>query len=156
MEFDLYTEEGLKSSAVKYGSKSTDFSKAESTSIIPKSATSTNVTLPDFNAKYLRWQLFDSETATTPVANITDILSNSSSLVKGSDLIYYATDIAGEAARTVTFDFSKLAEGANVENYILKCTWANNNDDDAKVVTYNGKLISSRSQLLMENIPLSL
>lgn len=139
MEFDLYTEEGLKSSAVKYGSKSTDFSKAESTSIIPKSATSTNVTLPDFNAKYLRWQLFESETATTPVANITDILSNSSSLVKGSDLIYYATDIAGEAARTVTFDFSKLAEGANVENYILKCTWANNNDDDAKVVTYNGK-----------------
>lgn len=139
MEFDLYTEEGLKSSAVKYGSKSTDFSKAESTSIIPKSATSTNVTLPDFNAKYLRWQLFDSEAATTPVANITDILSNSSSLVKGSDLIYYATDIAGEAARTVTFDFSKLAEGANVENYILKCTWANNNDDDAKVVTYNGK-----------------
>lgn len=139
MEFDLYTEEGLKSSAVKYGSKSTDFSKAESTSIIPKSATSTNVTLPDFNAKYLRWQLFESETATTPVANITDILSNSSSLVKGSDLIYYATDIAGEAARTVTFDFSKLAEGANVENYVLKCTWANNNDDDAKVVTYNGK-----------------
>lgn len=139
MEFDLYTEEGLKSSAVKYGSKSTDFSKAESTSIIPKFATSINVTLPDFNAKYLRWQLFDSETATTPVANITDILSNSSSLVKGSDLIYYATDIAGEAARTVTFDFSKLAEGANVENYVLKCTWANNNDDDAKVVTYNGK-----------------
>lgn len=139
MEFDLYTEEGLKSSPVKYGSNSADFSKAESTSIIPKSATSTNVTLPDFNAKYLRWQLFDSETATTPVANITDILSNSSSLVKGSDLIYYATDIAGEAARTVTFDFSKLAEGANVENYILKCTWANNNDDDAKVVTYNGK-----------------
>ena len=139
MEFDLYTEEGLKSSPVKYGSNSADFSKAESTSIIPKSATSTNVTLPDFNAKYLRWQLFDSETATTPVANITDILSNSSSLVKGSDLIYYATDIAGEAARTVTFDFSKLAEGANVENYVLKCTWANNNDDDAKVVTYNGK-----------------
>ena len=140
MEFDLYTEEGLKSSAVKYGSKSTDFSKAESTSIIPKSATSTNVTLPDFNAKYLRWQLFDSETATTPVANITDILSNSSSAVKGSDLIYFnATDIANEAARTVTFDFSKLAEGANVENYVLKCTWANNNDDDAKVVTYNGK-----------------
>ena len=139
MEFDLYTEEGLKSSAVKYGSKSTDFSKAESTSIIPKSATSTNVTLPDFNAKYLRWQLFDSEAATTPVPTITDILSNSSSAVKGSDLIYYATDIAGEAARTVTFDFSKLAEGANVENYVLKCTWANNNDDDAKVVTYNGK-----------------
>ena len=48
-------------------------------------------------------------------------------------------DIANEAARTVTFDFSKLAEGANVENYVLKCTWANNNDDDAKVVTYNGK-----------------
>ena len=140
MEFDLYTEEGLKSSAVKYGSKSTDFSKAESTSIIPKSATSTNVTLPDFYAKYLRWQLFDSETATTPVANITDILSNSSSAVKGSDLIYFnATDIANEAARTVTFDFSKLAEGANVENYVLKCTWANNNDDDAKVVTYKGK-----------------
>lgn len=140
MEFDLYTEEGLKSSAVKYGSKSTDFSKAESTSIIPKSATSTNVTLPDFNAKYLRWQLFDSEAATTPVPTITDILSNSSSAVKGSDLIYFnATDMANEAARTVIFDFSKLAEGANVENYVLKCTWANNNDDDAKVVTYNGK-----------------
>lgn len=140
MEFDLYTEEGLKSSAVKYGSKSTDFSKAESTSIIPKSATSTNVTLPDFNAKYLRWQLFDSEAATTPVPTITDILSNSSSAVKGSDLIYFnATDMANEAARTVTFDFSKLAAGADVENYILKCTWANNNDDDAKVVTYNGK-----------------
>lgn len=140
MEFDLYTEEGLKSSAVKYGSKSTDFSKAESTSIIPKSATSTNVTLPDFNAKYLRWQLFDSEAAITPVPTITDILSNSSSAVKGSDLIYFnATDMANEAARTVTFDFSKLAEGANVENYVLKCTWANNNDDDAKVVTYNGK-----------------
>ena len=140
MEFDLYTEEGLKSSAVKYGSKSTDFSKAESTSIIPKSATSTNVTLPDFNAKYLRWQLFDSEAATTPVPTITDILSNSSSAVKGSDFIYFnATDMANEAARTVTFDFSKLAEGANVENYVLKCTWANNNDDDAKVVTYNGK-----------------
>lgn len=140
MEFDLYTEEGLNSSAVKYGSKSTDFSKAESTSIIPKSATSTNVTLPDFYAKYLRWQLFESETATTPVTNITDILSNSSSAVKGSDLIYFnATDMANEAARTVTFDFSKLAEGANVENYVLKCTWANNNDDDAKVVTYNGK-----------------
>lgn len=140
MEFDLYTEEGLKSSAVKYGSKSTDFSKAESTSIIPKSATSTNVTLPDFNAKYLRWQLFESETATTPVTSVTDILKNSSSLEKGSDLVFFnATDIANEAARTVTFDFSKLAEGANVENYVLKCTWANNNDDDAKVVTYNGK-----------------
>lgn len=139
MEFDLYTEDGLKSSAVTYGSNSADFSKAESTSIIPTAATSISITLPDYNAKYLRWQLFDSETATTPVANITDILSNSSSLVKGSDLIYYATDIAGEAARTVTFDFSKLAEGANVENYVLKCTWANNNDDDAKVVTYNGK-----------------
>lgn len=140
MEFDLYTEDGLKSSAVKYGSKSTDFSKAESTSIIPKSATSTNVTLPDFNAKYLRWQLFDSETATTPVPTITDILSNSSSAAKGSDLIYFhATDIADEAARTVTFDFSKLAAEANVENYVLKCTWANNDDEDAKVVTYNGK-----------------
>ena len=140
MEFDLYTEEGLESSAVKYGSKSTDFSKAESTSIIPKSATSTNVTLPDFNAKYLRWQLFDSETSTTPVPYITDILSNSSSAVKGSDLVFFnATDIANEAARTVTFDFSKLAEGANVENYVLKCTWANNADEDAKVVTYNGK-----------------
>lgn len=138
MEFDLYTEEGLKSSSVKYGSKSTDFSKAESTSIIPKSATSTSVTLPDFNAKYLRWQLFDSEAATTPVPTITDILSNSSSAVKGSDLIYFnATDMANEATRTVSFDFSKLAAGA--ENYILKCTWANNNDDDAKVVTYNGK-----------------
>lgn len=139
MEFDLYTEAGLTSSAVKYGSNSADFSKAESTSIIPKAATSTNVTLPDFNAKYLRWQLFDSETSTTPVHHITDILSNSSSAVKGSDLIFFnATDIANEAARTVTFDFSKLATGANVENYVLKCTWANNGDDDAKVVTYNG------------------
>lgn len=139
MEFDLYTEDGLKSSAVKHGSNSADFSKAESTSIIPKAATSTNVTLPDFNAKYLRWQLFDSETSTTPVPHITDILSNSSSAVKGSDLIFFnATDIANEAARTVTFDFSKLATGANVENYVLKCTWANNGDDDAKVVTYNG------------------
>lgn len=140
MEFDLYTEAGLKSSAVKYGSNSADFSSAESTSIIPKAATSTNVTLPDFNAKYLRWQLFDSEAATTPVTTITDKLSNSSSAVKGSDLIFFnATDIANEAARTVTFDFSKLtAEGANVENYVLKCTWANNDDDDAKVVTYNG------------------
>lgn len=138
MEFDLYTEEGLKSSAVKYGSKSTDFSKAESTSIIPKSATSTNVTLPDFNAKYLRWQLFDSEAATTPVASITDKLSNSSSAVQGSDLIFFnSTVIANEADRTVTFDFSKLPEGAKVENYVLKCTWANN-DDDAKVVTYKG------------------
>ena len=139
MEFDLYTEDGLKSSAVKHGSNSADFSKAESTSIIPKAATSTNVTLPDFNAKYLRWQLFDSETSTTPVPHIPDILSNSSSAVKGSDLIFFnATDIANEAARTVTFDFSKLATGANVENYVLKCTWANNGDDDAKVVTYNG------------------
>lgn len=138
MEFDLYTEEGLNSSAVKYGSKSTDFSKAESTSIIPKSATSTNVTLPDFNAKYLRWQLFESETATTPVASITDKLSNSSSAVQGSDLIFFnSTVIANEADRTVTFDFSKLPEGAKVENYVLKCTWANN-DDDAKVVTYKG------------------
>ena len=138
MEFDLYTEEGLESSAVKYGSKSTDFSKAESTSIIPKSATSTNVTLPDFNAKYLRWQLFDSETATTPVDNITDILSNSSSAVKRSDLVYFNTaDIANEEARTVTFDFSKLPSEADVEKYVLKCTWAKNNDD-AKVVTCNG------------------
>lgn len=140
MEFDLYTEEGLKSSAVKYGSNSTDFSKAESTSIIPKSATSTSVTLPEFNAKYLRWQLFDSETSTTPVPHITDILSNSSSAVKGSDLIFFHdTNIADDAARTVSFDFSKLAEGANVENYVLKCTWANNNGNEAKVVTYNGK-----------------
>ena len=139
MEFDLYTEDGLKSSAVKYGSNSADFSSAESTSIIPKAATSTNVTLPDFNAKYLRWQLFESETATTPVANITDILSNSSSAVKGSDLIYYHdTKIADDAARTVSFDFSKLAAGANVEKYVLKCTWANNDGNDAKVVTYNG------------------
>ena len=139
MEFDLYTEDGLKSSAVKYGSNSADFSKAESTSIIPTAATSTNVTLPDFNAKYLRWQLFDSETSTTPVPHITDILSNSSSAVKGSDLIFFnATDIANEAARTVTFDFSKLAAGADVEKYVLKCTWANNDYDDAKVVTYNG------------------
>ena len=136
MEFDIYTEDGLKSSAVKYGSNSADFSKAESTSIIPKAATSTNVTLPDFNAKYLRWQLFESETATTPVDNITNILSNSSSAVKGSDLIYYHdTKIADDAARTVSFDFSKLATGADVEKYVLKCTWANN---DAKVVTYNG------------------
>ena len=138
MEFDIYTEDGLKSSAVKHGSNSADFSKAESTSIIPTAATSTNVTLPDFNAKYLRWQLFDSEAATTPVTTITDILSNSSSTVKGSDLIYFHdTKIADDAARTVSFDFSKLA--ANVENYVLKCTWANNADEDAKVVTYNGK-----------------
>ena len=133
MEFDLYTEDGLKSSPVKYGSNSVDFSKAESTSIIPKDATSTSVTLPDFKAKYLRWQLFDSETATTPVAP-TDILSNSSSVEKGSDLIYFnATDIANEAARTVVFDFSKL----DVEKYVLKCTWANNDNSDAKVITCN-------------------
>lgn len=137
MEFDIYTEDGLKSSAVKYGSNSPTFSTAESTSIIPTAATSTNVTLPDFNAKYLRWQLFDSEVATTPITTITDILSNSSSAAKGSDLIYYHdTKVADDAARTVSFDFSKLA--ANVENYVLKCTWANNGDDDAKVVTYNG------------------
>ena len=142
MEFDLYTEDGLKSSAVKYGSNSADFSSAESTSIIPKAATSTNVTLPDFNAKYLRWQLFESEAATTPVTTITDILKNSSSAVKGSDLIYYHdTKIADDAARTVTFDFSKLAADANVEKYVLKCTWAKNDNDDAKVVTDkdNGK-----------------
>ena len=139
MEFDIYTEAGLKSSAVKYGSKSTDFSQGESTSIIPKSATSTSVTLPDFYAKYLRWQLFESETATNPVANITDILKNSSSAVKGSDLIYYHdTKIADDVARTVSFDFSKLAAGADVEKYVLKCTWANNDDEDAKVVIYNG------------------
>lgn len=138
MEFDLYTEDGLKSSAIKYGSNSPTFSKAGSTSIIPTAATSTKVTLPDFNAKYLRWQLFESETATTPVASITDKLSNSSSAVQGSDLIFFnATEIANEEARTVTFDFSKLPEGAKVENYVLKCTWANN-DDDAKVVTYKG------------------
>ena len=138
MEFDLYTEDGLKSSAIKYGSKSPTFSKAESTSIIPKAATTTHVTLLDFNAKYLRWQLFESETATTPVASITDKLSNSSSAVQGSDLIFFnSTVIANEADRTVTFDFSKLPEGAKVENYVLKCTWANN-DDDAKVVTYKG------------------
>ena len=138
-EFDLYTEEGLKSSAIKPGSKSSNFSIAESISIIPTTATSTHVvTLPDFNAKYLRWQLFKSETATDPVAPITDILSNSSSAVKGSDLIFFnATAIANEAARTVTFDFSNLPEGDNVENYVLKCTWANNDNDDAKVVTYN-------------------
>lgn len=139
MEFDIYTEAGLKSSAIKPGNKSTDFSQGESTSIIPKSATSTSVTLPDFNAKYLRWQLFDSETATTPVTTITNILSNSSSLEKGSDLIFFnATDIADDAARTVSFDFSKLAAEANVENYVLKCTWANNDNGDAKVVKYNG------------------
>lgn len=137
MEFDLYTEDGLKSSTVKYGSNSVDFSKAESTSIIPKAATSTSVTLPDFNAKYLRWQLFESETATTPVTTITDILKNSSSLEKGSDLIFFnATDIADDEARTVAFDFSKA--GVDVEKYVLKCTWANNNNSDAKVVTYNG------------------
>lgn len=138
-EFDLYTEEGLKSSAIKPGSKSSNFSTAESISIIPTTATSTHVvTLPDFNAKYLRWQLFKSETATDPVAPITDILSNSSSAVKGSDLIFFnATAIANEAARTVTFDFSNLPEEDNVENYVLKCTWANNDNDDAKVVTYN-------------------
>lgn len=128
----------MTSSAIKYGSKSPTFSKAESTSIIPKAATTTHVTLPDFNAKYLRWQLFESETATTPVASITDKLSNSSSAVQGSDLIFFnSTVIANEADRTVTFDFSKLPEGAKVENYVLKCTWANN-DDDAKVVTYKG------------------
>ena len=138
MEFDIYTEDGLKSSAVKYGSNSPTFSTAESTSIIPTAATSTNVTLPDFNAKYLRWQLFDSEVATTPITTITDILSNSSSAAKGSDLIYYHdTKVADDAARTVSFDFSKLA--ANVENYALKCTWANNDGNDAKVVTYNEK-----------------
>ena len=139
MEFDIYTEAGLKSSAVKPGNKSTDFSQGESTSIIPKSATSTSVTLPDFNAKYLRWQLFESKTATTPVANITDILKNSSSVDKGSDLIFFnATDIADDEARTVSFDFSNLPTGADVEKYVLKCTWANNNDEDAKVVIYNG------------------
>ena len=139
MEFDIYTEAGLKSSAVKYGSNSVDFSKAESTSIIPKSATSTSVTLPDFNAKYLRWQLFESETATTPIASITNILNNSSSVEKGPDLVYYHdTKIADDAARKVSFDFSKLAAEANVENYVLKCTWANNDNEDAKVVTYNG------------------
>ena len=139
MEFDLYTEDGLKYSAIKYGSKSPTFSKAGSTSIIPTAATSTNVTLPDFNAKYLRWQLFESETATTPVASITDKLSNSSSAVQGSDLIFFnSTVIANEADRTVTFDFSKLPEGAKVENYVLKCTWANNDAKDAKVVTYKG------------------
>lgn len=142
MEFDIYTEAGLKSSAVKYGSNSVDFSKAESTSIIPTAATSTSVTLPEFNAKYLRWQLFESETATTPVTSITDILKNSSSLEKGSDLIFFnATDIADDEARTVSFDFSKLAADANVEKYVLKCTWAKNDNDDAKVVTDkdNGK-----------------
>lgn len=137
MEFDLYTEDGLKSSAIKYGSNSPTFSKAESTSIIPTAATSTSVTLPGFNAKYLRWQLFESETATTPVAPITNKLSNSSSAVQGSDLIFFnATDIADDAARTVSFDFSKLP--ADVEKYVLKCTWANNDGDDAKAVTYNG------------------
>ena len=139
MEFDIYTEDGLNSSAVKYGNKSADFSKAESTSIIPTAATSTKVTLPDFYAKYLRWQLFESETATTPVTTITNILSNSSSLEKGSDLIFFnATDFADDKARTVSFDFSKLPAGADVEKYVLKCTWANNDNSDAKVVTYNG------------------
>lgn len=137
MEFDLYTEDGLKSSKVTYGSNSADFSKAESTSIIPTAATSTSVTLPDYKAKYLRWQLFDSETATTPVTTITNILSNSSSVEKGSDLVYFNTaDVANEAARTVTFDFKKLPSGADVEKYVLKCTWAKNNDD-AKVVKCN-------------------
>ena len=140
MEFDLYTEDGLKSSKVTYGSNSADFSKAESTCIIPTAATSTSVTLPDFKAKYLRWQLFDSETATTPVTTITNILSNSSSVEKGSDLIFFnATDFADDEARTVSFDFSKLPAGADVEKYVLKCTWANNDNSDAKVVTCNGK-----------------
>ena len=140
MEFDLYTEDGLKSSKVTYGSNSADFSKAESTCIIPTAATSTSVTLPDYNAKYLRWQLFDSETATTPVTTITNILSNSSSLEKGSDLIFFnATDFADDEARTVSFDFSKLPAEAAVENYVLKCTWANNDNSDAKVITCNGK-----------------
>ena len=137
MEFDLYTEDGLKSSKVTYGSNSADFSKAESTSIIPTAATSISVTLPDYNAKYLRWQLFASETATVPVTAITNILSNSSSVEKGSDLVYFNTaDVANEAARTVTFDFKKLPSGADVEKYVLKCTWAKNNDD-AKVVKCN-------------------
>lgn len=137
MEFDLYTEDGLKSSAVTYGSNSADFSKADSTSIIPTAATSTSVTLPDFKAKYLRWQLFASETATVPVTAITNILSNSSSVEKGSDLVYFNTaDVANEEARTVTFDFSKLPSEADVEKYVLKCTWAKNNDD-AKVVKCN-------------------
>lgn len=137
MEFDLYTEDGLKSSAVTHGSNSADFSKADSTSIIPTAATSISVTLPDYKAKYLRWQLFDSETATTPVTTITNILSNSLSLVKGSDLVYFNTaDVANEAARTVSFDFKKLPSGADVEKYVLKCTWAKNNDD-AKVVKCN-------------------
>lgn len=138
MEFDLYTEDGLKSSAIKYGSKSPTFSTAESTSIIPTAATSTQVTLPDFNAKYLRWQLFETKTATNPVASITGILSNSLSAVKGSDLISFnATGIANEAARTVTFNFSELPKGAVIENYVLKCTWANNDANDAKVVKDN-------------------
>ena len=138
MEFDLYTEDGLKSSKVTYGSNSADFSKAESTSIIPTAATSISVTLPDFKAKYLRWQLFDSETATTPVTTITNILSNSSSVEKGSDLVFFnATDFADDEARTVSFDFKKLPSGADVEKYVLKCTWAKNNDD-AKLVTCNG------------------
>ena len=140
MEFDIYTEDGLKTSAVTYGSNSADFSKAEITSIIPKDATSTSVTLPEcIKARYLRWQLFESETATTPVATIKDILKNSSSLEKGSDLIFFdGTNYADDAARTVSFDFSKLAAKANVENYVLKCTWANNDNGDAKVVKYNG------------------
>ena len=140
MEFDIYTEDGLKSSAVTYGNNSADFSKAEFTSIIPKDATSTSVTLPEYiKARYLRWQLFESETATTSVAIIKDILKNSSSLEKGSDLIFFdGTNYADDAARTVSFDFSKLAAKANVENYVLKCTWANNDNGDAKVVKYNG------------------
>lgn len=139
MEFDLYTEAGLKSSAIQYGSKSSSFSSASSTSIIAKAATSTSVTLPDFNAKYLRWQLFDSETATTPVASIENVVTNSSSQLKGSDLIWYdEAHVADDAARTVALDFSTFAEGQNVENYVLKCTWANNEDNDANVVTYNG------------------
>ena len=138
MEFDLYTEDGLKSSKVTYGSNSADFSKAESTSIIPTAATSISVTLPDYNAKYLRWQLFASETATVPVTAITNILSNSSSVEKGSDLVFFnATDFADDEARTVSFDFKKLPSGADVEKYVLKCTWAKNNDD-AKLVTCNG------------------
>lgn len=139
MGFDLYTEDGLKSSAIQYGAKSSSFSSASSTSIIAKAATSTTVTLPDFNAKYLRWQLFDSENATTPIASLENVIANSSSLLKGSDLIWYdEAHVADDAARTVTFDFSSFAEGQNVEDYVLKCTWANNDDHDANVVTYNG------------------
>lgn len=138
MEFDLYTEAGLKTSAIQYGNKSASFSSADSTSILPTAATSTSVSLPDFNAKYLRWQLFDSETSTTPIA-VSSFLSNDVYSAKTTDLIWYGGEnIADDSQRAITFDFSSLSTEQNVENYVLKCFWATNDNDDAKIVTYNG------------------